>query len=191
MERQYKNMLNLLRLISIILITMMGIAGVNIIPASATHEKDHRYTVHGHVYDDQGVPSSRTLVVIKDKTGLVLKTAKTGFDGSYKILLHLHNKDLGKELIIAANNIEKKLKVTFNPSDAKTDRLAKVNFGPSQEAGKGLNLPIILGAIFFVVLAIGAYFVYSGRKKKQEQQQQNKTVKKQKPKKGKTKKKKR
>ncbi len=182
-------MLNLLRLISIILIAMMGIAGVNIIPASATHEKDHRFTIHGHVYDDQGAASSKTLVVVKDNTGKALGKAKTGSNGSYKIPLHLHNEDLGKELIIVANNVEKKLTLSFDVSDAKTERMAKINFGTSQDTGKDSSLPTILGVISFVVLGIGAYFVYSGRKKKQ--QQQKKTEKKLKAKKGKTKKKKR
>ena len=168
---------------------MIGIAVVNIIPASATHENDHRFTVYGRVFDDQGSASSRILVVVKDNKDKVLGSAKTGSNGSYKILLHIHNGDIGKEVLIIANKIEKKFKITFDPSNKSTERMATVNFGVSEDTGKGPNLAIISGAIFFVVLGIGAYFVYSGRKKKQ--QQQKNTVKKQKAKKGKTKKKKR
>ena len=174
-------MLNILRLISIILIAVIGIASVNIIPASATHENDHRFTVYGRVLDDQGSASSKTMVVVKDNKDKVLGSAKTDSNGSYKILLHIHNEDFGREVLIVANKIEKKFKITFDTSNKSTERMATVNFGVSEETGKGPNQTVIIGAITFVVLAIGAYFVYSGRKKKE--QQQNKTVKKQKPKK--------
>lgn len=175
---------------SISLIAVIGMAGVYSTPASATHENDHRFTVHGRVLDDQGAASSRTSVVAKDDKETVLETTKTASDGSYKMVLHLHDSDLGKELIIIANKVEKKLKVNFNRSDKKSERRAEVNFGASQNIGKRPNKGAIMGGIAFVVLAIGAYFVYSGRNKK-EQQEQKKADKKLKAKKGKSKKKKR
>tara|TARA_B100000315_G_scaffold29647_1_gene25173 strand:+ start:2323 stop:2880 length:558 start_codon:yes stop_codon:yes gene_type:complete len=181
-----------LRLISIILIAMIGVAVVNITPASATHENDHRFTVYGRVFNDKGAASSRTLVVVKDNTDKALGSAETGSKGSYKILLHLHNEDRGKELTIIANNIEKKITLSFDVSDAKAERMAKVNFGISEDTDidKDSSRKIIFATIFFTVLGVGVYFIYSGRKKK-EHQEQKKAENKLKAKKGKTKKKKR
>ena len=131
-------MLIILRFISISFIAITGILCINIISASALHKTDHRFTIHGHVFDDQGVPSSGTKVAVRYK-GRILTSTKTGFNGSYKILLHLHNNALGVELTVIVNKIEKKLKATFDPSDTKTERMVEINFGTFQVTDKGSN----------------------------------------------------
>ena len=167
----------------ITLVVLMVIIAGTAIPVLALHENDHRYTVSGSVFNDQGEPVSKTTVVIRTTTGDVLGTGKTSSNGSYKILLHLHNAALGSKLIVSANKMEKEIEVIFDPYDFKTERMEEVNFGKVREIGGGSNRVIIIGAVFLVVLAVGAYVVFSGKKKKKQSMAKGK--------KGKSKKKKR
>lgn len=169
-------MLIILRFISISLIAITGIVCINIIPASALHKTDHRFTIHGHVFNDQGAPSPGAEVAVRYKRGRIIKKTKTGFNGSYKLLLHLHNNALGIELTVIANKIEKELKVIFDSSDTKTKRMVEINFGAFQGTDKGSNKVTILGAASFVFMVIGACIIHSGRKKKKQKMKKEKRL---------------
>lgn len=151
-------------------------------PAQATHENDHRYTVFGYVRDANGkaVPDAKVIVVdprLDEGT-----TAFTDHGGYYEALLHLHNDDLGDEIIVTALDQRKTIRATFDPNDTKTVRRAQVDFGPAGPAGAAGAKPgnwiwIAGGAVLIVVAALagllrrrsGAMKGHAGSRKKKPQ----------------------
>lgn len=151
-----------------ILFILMGVLAGSAINALAEHEADHRFTISGYVYNDQGKPLSNSAVVVRDASRTVMKTTKTSANGAYRIKLHLHSGALGRKLLITADKTEKEIVVDFDPYDVSTERVTEVNFGAFQETEKRSNKGLIIGAVSFAVLLIGAYVILSGRKKKQK-----------------------
>jgi len=99
-------------------------------PAWATHDTQHRYTVSGHVRDEQGKALQEVRVVITDTRMNEGGTAFTEENGYYELLLHLHNDNLDDEIVIKAQDKEKRIKASFDPQDRITERRAEVDFGP-------------------------------------------------------------
>jgi hypothetical protein len=100
-------------------------------PAWATHDTQHRYTVFGYVRDGQGKPLSDVKVTVTDIPLNQTGTAFTDVSGYYEVLLHLHNENLGDEILIKAQDNEKRAKVGFDPQDHFTERRAEIDFGAS------------------------------------------------------------
>ncbi len=99
-------------------------------PAWATHDTQHRYTVFGYVRDEQGKALQDVRVIVTDTRLDEGGTAFTDENGYYELLLHLHNDNLGDEIVIKAQDKEKRIKASFNPQDRFTERRAQVDFGP-------------------------------------------------------------
>jgi hypothetical protein len=124
-------------------------------PARATHENDHRFTVFGYVRDANGkaVPDAKVIVVdprLDEGT-----TAFTDRGGYYEALLHLHNDDLGDEIIVTALEQRKTIRATFDPNDSGTVRRAQVDFGPAGATASGPdNWKWIAGGAVLVVAAV-------------------------------------
>lgn len=129
-------------------------------PVLATHEAEHRFTVYGYVRDDRGRPMVDEKVIVVDTR---LDEALTTFadqDGYYEALLHLHNEDLGDEVVVMVKEQRKSIRVTFDPDDKHTERKAEVNFGSATAAvesstpawGYGLAAAVVVG----IALTIGA-----------------------------------
>lgn len=95
------------------------------------HEVDHRFTVWGHVADEAGRPLSGAKVTIRDARLPDAVTTLTRRDGSYEGVLHLHNDNVGDEVVIAVGDRIQRVRATFNPSDAHIERKMEVNFGPA------------------------------------------------------------
>jgi hypothetical protein len=97
----------------------------------ATHEVDHRFTVHGTVRDGRtfpGTPLAGKEVVIRDsKTGEVLQSGVTDQRGHFSILVHLHNEDRGRMLSVQSQGTEKTLEVQFDPDNHTAERQAHVD----------------------------------------------------------------
>ncbi len=184
MKIYIKNKLSTFKNLFLILFILMGVLDGSAMNALAEHEADHRFTISGYVYDDQGKPLSNTAVVVRDISSTVIGTTKTSSNGSYRVKLHLHDEALGIKLLVIANEKEKEIVVDFDPYDASTERVTEVNFGAFQETEESSNKGVIIGAVSFAVLLIGAYVIFSGKKK-----QQKKMTKGKKGKKGKNKKK--
>ncbi len=128
-------------------------------PASAEHEADHRYTILGNVEDAAGVALTGRVVRVM-AGGAVIGTAKTDAEGNYRIQLHLHNADLGRQLEVQVGTATAPIRVTFDPQNARTERLHHVNFtgdGFDQEARAARAAPgwvlVLIGVVAFVVLA--------------------------------------
>lgn len=127
--------------------------------AYATHEADHRFTISGYVRDEAGTPLPDTLVLLEHKGG-VKKQTNAGPRGYYEVLFHLHNDNLGDEILVTVGDVVKKVVVRFDPDDQVTDRRSDLlNFGaPGREGpfgwvywagGVGLVLSAIVSLRFF------------------------------------------
>lgn len=95
--------------------------------ASAEHEADHRYIVEGYVLDARENPRADVKVAVTADEGL-LGEAVTDRRGFYRIRLHLHNSDLGKQLSVKIGDRETGIEVSFDPGDTETDRVHDLNF---------------------------------------------------------------
>jgi|SRR3990172_508442 len=136
----------------------------------ATHDIQHRYTVLGYIRDQQGkaLPDSRVSVtdIPLNQTG----TAFTDGNGYYEVLLHLHNENQGDEIVVKAQDTEKKLKASFDPQDRFTERRVEVNFGPVVQAKDGQRWGYF-GGIAAVLLA-GALISWRFKRKRAKRQKE-------------------
>jgi hypothetical protein len=98
-------------------------------PVFATHEIDHRYTVYGTVHDDRGIPIPDAKVIVVDPRLDEGMTAFTDRNGDFEALLHLHNTDLGDEIIVTVLDQKKTIRAEFDPNDKVTVRKTRVDFG--------------------------------------------------------------
>ena len=123
----------------------------------ALHEIDHRFTVEGRVCGDDGQGLEGVKVVVKDARVSVGASGTTDEEGSYKVILHLHNDNQGDPILIKALNLEESAKVDFDPKDINTERVITVNLGgdclPITRVDKlvyyglGIGLSVAAGAI--------------------------------------------
>jgi len=119
-----------------------GLVGL-ILPYSAwaTHETDHRFTILGYVRDTDGKPVKDVRVQARDLRDQSVDPVNTYADGSgfYKVVLHLHNTNAGDPIQVSIKDERsgvdevKKIRAEFNPNDRRTEREARVNFGPELE----------------------------------------------------------
>ncbi|MCP9472851.1 MAG: hypothetical protein NNA30_08990 [Nitrospira sp.] len=133
---------------------------------SATHEADHRFTVDGYVCGVDGKGVSDIDVLVKDTKIAYGQVVKTGSDGYYKAIFHLHNDNLGDPILIEARGEQQNHKVQFDPKDLESERKIRVNFGTGCEASDsppwfwmGMGVMVVgVGAL------VGMKVVRSGRK---------------------------
>lgn len=124
---------------------LLGTAALMPQAAWATHETDHRFTISGHIRDKDGKPVKDARVHVRDLGDQAVDPVTTYADGSgfYKVVLHLHNKNAGDAIQISAKDERtgfdeiKKVRAEFNPADRRTERQAKVDFGPEPETSAG------------------------------------------------------
>ncbi|MEK7871483.1 MAG: carboxypeptidase-like regulatory domain-containing protein [Nitrospirota bacterium] len=136
----------------------------------ATHEVDHRYTIFGSVRDGSGRPVQDARVIVTDARLGDGLTAFTGKDGSFEATLHLHNENVGDEIVVSAQGEEKRIKASFDPSDKFSERRTKVDFGVEQAEkekewiyyGYGAGVILLAGMLFYM----GIYKKRSGKEKK-------------------------
>jgi hypothetical protein len=99
--------------------------------ALATHEVDHRFTVHGTVRDGRSFPGkllAEKAVVIRDKkTGQILQQGMTNQQGQFTLLLHVHNEDKGRSLAVQSEGVEKTLELQFDPDNRATERQTHID----------------------------------------------------------------
>lgn len=96
--------------------------------AAATHAVDHRYVVVGYVRDAAGKPIRQALVrVVREKTGLAFE-AKTGADGFYVVIVHLHDDDVLDLLVVNVGRAAIRIEARFNPLNVRRHRGTRVDF---------------------------------------------------------------
>ncbi len=129
----------------------------------ATHEADHRYLISGYVRDQNGVALRNATVHLEHKGG-EKKKVSTNRNGYYEVLFHLHNENLGDEILVRFGDFEKRVKVAFDITDTVSTRGDTVDFGaPPQDTG---IWGYLTGAsLFIVVIALYVGFLRVKRKK--------------------------
>lgn len=106
------------------LLVFLGLAGT----LFGLHEADHRFTVSGHVRDGQGEGKSSIVVTLEHKGG-VKQQATTNSSGYYQSVLHLHDENLGDEIIVTAGAEVKRIIVAFDVDDKHSVREGRLDFG--------------------------------------------------------------
>ncbi len=97
-------------------------------PALATHEVEHRYVVFGEVLFEDGSPAVGEAVELSVGNGVSLDTVTTNEQGRYRVLLHVHDPDVGKAFDITVRDVKKKVTIEFDPTDHETERGKRVDF---------------------------------------------------------------
>ncbi|MEW6682776.1 MAG: carboxypeptidase-like regulatory domain-containing protein [Nitrospirota bacterium] len=100
-------------------------------PAWATHEVDHRFEVTGTVRAADGTPRPNLKVVVSHPRGNLSESALTDSSGRYAVLLHLHDKDAGDPVTVAAGDETTTIRADYDPKDHRTRRVVTVDFGPT------------------------------------------------------------
>ena len=97
-------------------------------PTEATHEVTHRYVVLGYVRDgiDRPLPGIEVQVT-RENTGLVYRE-RTGPDGLYLVIVHLHDEDLLDRLSVRAGRGAIRIEARFDPRDTSAVRGTRVDF---------------------------------------------------------------
>lgn len=135
--------------------------------ALATHEPDHRFTVYGTVYDETGQPAPDMKVFVVNERLDQGVTAFTDGKGNYEALFHLHNADLGDEIIVTARKERKTVRADFNPKDRSTPRKVRLDFGAPGAGGSGSGSKGMVN-VLIVALVVGGLVgvVFARRRKK-------------------------
>lgn len=104
---------------------------IYVLPAHATHENDHRFTLYGTVRNGAtfpGVPLPNQEVVAQDAaTQQIMQRGVTDTEGKYTLVLHVHNGDVGKIVLLQSAGQSKQIALQFDPSDLTTVRRAQVD----------------------------------------------------------------
>ena len=96
--------------------------------AAATHAVDHRYLVLGYVHDGAGKPIRQAVVrVVREKTGLAYEV-RTGADGFYVVIVHLHDDDVLDPLLVNVGRAAIRIEARFNPLNVRSPRGTRVDF---------------------------------------------------------------
>ncbi|MFQ5588548.1 MAG: hypothetical protein ACE5F7_06885 [Nitrospiria bacterium] len=164
-ERVYR--INTKRIIGAVFAAAILLGGKSFL--FATHEADHRYVVSGQVRDDAGWPRKDVVVSLQHKGG-EKKTARTDEAGRYEVLFHLHNENLGEEIIVSAGNDEKTIKIAFDPEDKFTNRGDSVDFGAPRSGGEVSGSSLAAGILLAVF--VGSYVVFSKKRKRKRRTEQ-------------------
>jgi hypothetical protein len=155
------------------LFSLIGFPG----DAYATHEADHRFTISGYVRDGSGNPLPDALVLLEHKGG-VKKETNAGPRGYYEAMFHLHNNNLGDEILVSVGDTVKKLRVQFDPDDTFTDRRSDpVDFGAP---GKELPSDWIYwaGGIGLIICTLASLRFLKKKKPKEKRRNKDKARKK-------------
>ncbi len=130
----------------------------------ATHEADHRYLISGYVRDGVGVAIKNTTVHLEHKGGEKKKVDTNG-SGYYEILFHLHNDNLGDEILVRVGDVEKKVKVFFDPEDSASIRGDSINFGADAQE---TEVWVYLTSVSLLILSVALYIGFRQTKKKKK-----------------------
>jgi len=86
-------------------------------------------------------------MVLLEHKGGEKKSVKTNEQGYYEVLFHLHNTNLGDQIIVKFGETEKKHKVEFNPEDKFTNRGVEISFGAPGKEGAAFWIYITGGTL--------------------------------------------
>ncbi len=115
------------RLVSCVIAAMLAIL-LALTPAVATHEIDHRFIVWGEVLTSDGkpVPGETIEFTVGDNTSI--GSVLTDDRGGYRVVLHVHDQDVGKTFNMTVRGVKTEVKIEFDPADKVTERKKRVDF---------------------------------------------------------------
>ena len=108
------------------------------------------------------MPIPGATVLLEHKGG-EKKSIKTNDQGYYEVLFHLHNSNLGDEIILNLGEVTKKHKVKFDPEDKFTNRGVGIDFGAPGKDGAKVWIYLTGGTI-----VLFGFLLYSGFFKKKK-----------------------
>jgi hypothetical protein len=108
---------------------LMGVISFLLIsnPALGTHQIDHRFTVWGEVLTSDGQPVSGETISFTVADDTPIGSIVTDNRGRYRVVLHVHDQDLGKVFDMTVRGIKTKVKIEFDPADKVTERGKRVD----------------------------------------------------------------
>lgn len=97
-------------------------------PALATHEIDHRFIVWGEVLTSDGQAVSGETISFTVSNDTPIGSVVTNEQGRYRVVLHVHNEDLGKVFNMTVRGVKTQVKIEFDPADKVTERGKRMDF---------------------------------------------------------------
>ena len=129
--------------------------------ASAEHEANHRFSVRGYVLDAAGQPIAGERVTL-NLDGRTAASSHTNEDGFYVINLHIHDTEIGREMVLHAGDAVGRFRMRGEPGDKQTERLQWASFvgGEFREDAAGrIQIPgwawVLVGVAGVVVVVFG------------------------------------
>ncbi len=153
-------MKHILRIVTgIILVTSLFLSN-----ASAEHEADHRYAIRGYVLEEDEKPVSDIAVAVR-LGGRSVASTRTDSQGYYTLRLHLHDSDIGKSLVVRADDRTATIRMEATRGNRSTGREHYLNFvGNSTIEGAmgGWRFPawVYVAAVLLVSLPATALLVH-------------------------------
>lgn len=93
------------------------------------------------------------------------KKVTTNGSGYYEILFHLHNDNLGDEIVVRVGDVEKRIKISFDAEDTATPRGDTVDFGAEAQA---TEIWQYLTYASLLIMAVALYIGFGQLKKKKK-----------------------
>jgi hypothetical protein len=112
---------------------------------------DHRVTVRGAIYESDGTPRSRSAVSLVGSGGEVLGTTDTNRAGKFQFVVHLHDEDAGRMLIVRSGATSREFRLTFDPGNRRAERIVTVVIG--QQSPQVRRRAAILAGVGIAALA--------------------------------------
>jgi hypothetical protein len=146
--------------------------------AAAEHEADHRYVVRGFVLDAENNGIADVPITVFREERAVAR-ARTDAQGHYSAHAHLHDEDIGRELLVRAGERSATITMAAARGDQSTEREHHLNFVGERvvEGGlPGLRFPawVYSAATIATVLVVAGFFaqrVSRARKRARRAQQ--------------------
>lgn len=109
----------------------MGVLSILFVltPAFATHEIDHRFIVWGEVLTSDGkAVAGEAIQFTVGNNNTPIGSVITDDRGRYRVVLHVHDQDVGKVFDMTIKGVKTKVKIEFDPTDKVTERGKRVDF---------------------------------------------------------------
>ncbi len=138
--------------------------------AFATHLPDHRFAVSGYVRDGEGNPREGVVVLLEHKSGQKFRKI-SGRDGYFEALFHLHDENLGDEIVVTSENETKKVVLAFDPEDRIGTRYGEVYFGSEPSGSRWVYfgwVALFMGVVGYFALRKKRVMKGSLQKKRRE-----------------------
>jgi len=143
---------------------------VQVGPAFAEHEVNHRYTLEGSLTDPDGNPWKGALVTLthhlEPEETEVRVTVDS--DGEWSSIFHLHDENLGDKILISipSAGIEIEHFITFDPTDLVNERISVEDLISEVDAievvrPSGSAIPYLITFIVLLAVAGAGAIIYS------------------------------